>query len=120
MWILQWPTPTTATANGQTVAPFTYNDFDNSQHFGEHSNYLWGILTTGAAPFLTAALAFAAKQTGLDKDGTVGDIVTAAVQTLSGLVNTILGCWYANANASTTKVGRRRGDPRRHVQPVLR
>ena len=104
LWILQWPTPTTATANGQTVAPFTYNDFDNSQHFGEHSNFLWGILTTGAAPFLTAALAFAAKQTGKDPDGTVGDIVTATAQTLSGLVNTILGCWYANANASTTKV----------------
>jgi hypothetical protein len=50
-------------------------------------------------------LAFAAKQTGFDKDGTVGDIVTAAVQTGSGLVNTILGCWYANANASTPKIG---------------
>jgi hypothetical protein len=105
LWILQWPTPTAATADGQTVAPFTYNDFDNSQRFGEHSDYLWGTLTTGAAPFLTAVLAFAAKQTGFDKDGKVGDIVTAAVQTGSGLVNTILGCWYANANASTPKIG---------------
>jgi hypothetical protein len=104
LWILQWPTPTIATANGQTVAPFIYNDFDNSQHFGEHGNYLWGVLATGAAPFLTAALAFAAKLTGLDKEGTVGDIVTAAVQTLSGLVNTILGCWYAKDNASSTKL----------------
>jgi hypothetical protein len=104
LWILQWPTPTVATANGQTVAPFTYNDFDNSQRFGEHPNYLWGILVTGAAPFLTAAFAFAAKLAGLDKEGTVGDIVTATVQTLSGLVNTILGCWYAKANANTTKI----------------
>jgi len=104
LWFLQWPTPTTANADGQTVAPFTYNDFDNSQRFGSHSNLLWGVLVTGAAPFLTAALAFAAKVTGKDPDGEVGDVVTACVQTLSGLVNTILGCWYANANASITKV----------------
>jgi hypothetical protein len=103
MTILQWPTPWKATT---TPVPCKNWDFSDANVWGEHNNFIPGIIATTIAPWFCQGLAFA---WSCYTDTSVAafffsSYITPFLQTLTAGANNILGAWwqYANSNASKT------------------
>jgi hypothetical protein len=105
MTILQWPTPWNAT---KTPIPCSNWDFSDATLWGEHNNFIPGIIITTIAPWWAQGATFIWSKTEPDADTGdaefFNDIVTPFIQYLAAAVNIVLGAWwqYDNSHASKT------------------
>jgi hypothetical protein len=105
MTILQWPTPWNAT---KTPIPCSNWDFSDATLWGEHNNFLPGIIITTIAPFWAQGATWIWFKVAPEADGGgtefFNDIVTPVIQTMAASANIVLGAWwqYANSHASKT------------------
>ena len=105
MTILQWPTPWNAT---KTPVPCSNWDFSDATLWGEHNNFIPGIIITTIAPWWAQGATWIWFKTTPEADGGgtefFNDIVTPFIQTMASSANLVLGAWwqYANSHASKT------------------
>jgi hypothetical protein len=105
MTILQWPTPWNAT---KTPIPCSNWDFSDATLWGEHNNFIPGIIISTIAPWWAQGATFIWSKTEPDADTGdaefFNDLVTPFLQYLAAVVNIVLGTWwqYDNSHASKT------------------
>jgi len=104
--ILQWPVPVNVKGS-QTPPPFKYNDFSDSDEFGNDCGMLPWIVFSTFAPWVAEGCGWAAGLiwgTPSQPSPAVSnytDYAVPVIQTLAGLASEILGCWYGYQNAKT-------------------
>ena len=105
MTILQWPTPWNAT---KTPIPCSNWDFSDAELWGEHNNFIPGIIITTIAPWWAQGATFIWFKVAPEADGGgtefFNDIVTPFLQYMAAGANIVLGTWwqYDNSHASKT------------------
>jgi hypothetical protein len=105
MTILQWPTPWNAT---KTPLPCSNWDFSDATLWGEHNNFIPGIIITTIVPWWAQGATFIWSKTTPDPElievDFFNDYATPFIQTAASGANIVLGAWwqYANSHASKT------------------
>ena len=105
MTILQWPTPWNAT---KTPPPCKNWDFSDATLWGEHNNFIPGIIITTIVPWWVQGAIFIWSKTTPDPElievDFFNDYATPFIQAAASGANIVLGAWwqYDNSHASKT------------------